>query len=69
MKFLELFTDAENRPEIKAVLGIVTIVVSFAWLFLRGDVSGFLAIFGAGTVLLGIKTVEDANLDHIKAGK
>lgn len=69
MKFIDLFTDAENRPEIKAVLGIITILTAFVWLFVKTDVGGFLAIFGAGAVLLGIKTVEDANLDHIRAGK
>ncbi len=66
MKFIDLFTDAKNRPEIKAVLGILTIGIAIGWLFYKSDVTGFLAIFGAGTVLLGFKTVEDMKLD---AGK
>lgn len=64
--FIELFTDAQNRPEIKAVLGIGVIGQSFGWLWGRGDVTGFLMIFSAGLVLLGIKTLEDLKLDAKK---
>lgn len=63
MKILELLTDAKNRPEIKAVLGLLAIAVSFVWLFLKSDVPGFLAIFGSGAVLLGIQAVADAKID------
>lgn len=68
--FVELLTDANNRPEIKAVIGVATIVVSFVWLFTEKDVIGFLTVFSSGGVLLGIKTAEDAKLDaDRKAGK
>ncbi len=68
--FVSLLTDSENRPEIKALLGVSTVVVSFVWLFTEKDVVGFLAVFSSGGVLLGIKTAEDAKLDaDRKAGK
>lgn len=64
--FFGLMTDAQNRPEIKAVLGIAVIGQSFGWLWSRGDIPGFLLIFSAGLVLLGIKTLEDLKLDAKK---
>lgn len=64
MKFLKgLLTDSKDRPEIKAVLGLLAIAAAFVWLFWKGDVAGFAAIFGVGAGLLFGKTVEDIQLD------
>lgn len=72
MKFLEFMakflTDANNEPEIKAILGVVTIVISFVWLFVKSDVQGFLLIFAAGGGLLLGKTVEDLKINAINKG-
>lgn len=67
------FTDAKNRPEIKAVLGVICIVASFGvsipWLIIKSDVGGALSIFGAffgaGLSLLGITAIADAKNDQI----
>jgi hypothetical protein len=67
------FTDVKNRPEIKAVLGVVCILTSFGvsipWLIIKGDVGGAMAIFGtffgAGLSLLGITALADAKNDAI----
>jgi hypothetical protein len=66
------FTDAKNRPEIKAVLGVISIVTAFVlsiiWLFVKSDVQGALAIFGAffgaGVSLLGIQAIADSRIDR-----
>lgn len=71
--FLGWITDVKNRPEIKAVLGILCIitafVVSIVWLFVKSDVQGALAIFGAffgaGLSLLIATAVADAKNDAI----
>lgn len=63
---LGFFTDAKDRPEVKALLGIAVIGQSFGWLWARGDIPGFLMIFAAGLALLGIKTLEDLKLDAKK---
>ena len=72
---LDLLTDAKNRPEIKAILGLLSIltafVLSITWLFVKSDIAGCLALFGgffgAGATLLGIQAVADAAID--KAAK
>lgn len=69
------FTDVKNRPEIKAVLGVFCILVSFGvsitWLIVKGDVGGALAIFGtffgAGLSLLGITALADAKNDALQS--
>jgi len=66
------FTDAKNRPEIKAVLGVISIltafVLSITWLFVKSDVNGSLALFGAffgaGVSLLGIQAIADSKIDR-----
>jgi hypothetical protein len=61
--FFGLFTDSKDRPEIKAVTGVVFIIAALVWLFWKGDVAGALAVAGFGTGLLFAKTIEDAKLD------
>jgi hypothetical protein len=69
------FTDAKNRPEIKAVLGVLAIVTAFVlsiiWLFAMKDRAGvvtealliFGTFFGCGAGLLGIQAIADAKID------
>jgi hypothetical protein len=65
------FTDAKNRPEIKAVLGVFCVlaafVISILWLFIKLNVQEALLIFGtffgAGLSLLGITAIADAKND------
>jgi 4-amino-4-deoxy-L-arabinose transferase-like glycosyltransferase len=68
-------TDAKNRPEIKAVLGILSIIVAFVvsliWLFVMNVRPGvvtealliFGTFFGGGLGLLGIQAIADAKID------
>ena len=71
MKFLDFFTDAKGRGEIKVLVGLISIVGAFAlsvlWLFTKGDVGQSLAIFGAfagyGGGLLGIAAAADSKID------
>lgn len=75
MGAIEALTDAKNRLEIKAILGLISIVVAFVlsitWLFVKSDVTGCLALFGgffgAGATLLGIQAVADAAIDKAAA--
>lgn len=60
---VHLVTDSKDRPEIKAVIGIISAVSAFFWLWIQKDVTGFLALAGFALSLFGVKTAEDAALD------
>ena len=60
---LGLLTDAKNRPEIKNVIGIFTVIVAFVYLFIRWEASGFAIIFGLGGTMIGLTTIGDAVVD------
>lgn len=63
---IEIFTDANKRPEIKNILGVPIIVAAVIYGIISRDWVGFTALSGFGVGLLFGSTIADAKLDATK---
>jgi mannose/fructose/N-acetylgalactosamine-specific phosphotransferase system component IIC len=62
---LEIFTDTQNRPEIKVILGVPIIIIAVVYGLVTGDWKvGFLYLSGLGVGLIGGTAITDAVLDN-----
>ena len=63
--FRQLFTDANDRWEIKTIIGVIVCAISVVYGVVKGDWEGFkaLAIFGAS--FFGLSTATDAVIDVV----
>jgi len=71
IKFLiEVFTDANGRPEIKMILGVPIIIIAvfygiFSSVIMNSpDWTGFGALSGLGLALIGTTAVADSLIDR-----
>jgi hypothetical protein len=63
---VEVFTDAQGRPEIKNILGVPIIVIAVIYGIKSRDWVGFTALSGFGVGLLVGSTVADSLIDSSK---
>jgi hypothetical protein len=63
------FTDALKRGEIKVWLGLLYIVAGFVYLFIKFDVTGFIAIESFGIPYFLMITVADHKIDMATIAK
>jgi F0F1-type ATP synthase assembly protein I len=62
--FKHLFTDAANRPEIKTVLGVLSVIVALVYICVTKDAVGFGAISGFGAAMLVTSAIGDSVVDR-----
>lgn len=64
--FIEIFTDALGRPEVKMILGIPAFIVAVVYGAIVRDWIGYAAIMGTALTLIGFVTAGDAAIDGNK---
>lgn len=61
--FVQIFTDAKGRPEVKMILGIPMFIAAIVYGIVARDWIGFATLMGSSLALMGLTAAGDAAID------